>query len=150
MRGSVSKGFLYSSEVAGFCLGVIVALLAVAVVAFVLRNRSISRGRTAYLVALHCNGRHRLGQAQVSTRSVRWFAMRSMSVRPSHVWNRGDLELGPPRSAHKGSYLSLTEPVRVVCRVGDSTFEITMNRADYTALRSWSESAPPGIHADVA
>lgn len=146
----MSKGFLHSSELVAFGVGVLLALVAVAVVAFVLRNRSIGRGHTAYLVAVQKGPHFRLGQAQVSTSSVRWFGMRSMSVRPSQVWRRGDLELGPPRPAPKNSSMVLTDPVRVTCRIDDRTFEIAMNNADYTALRSWSESAPPGIHADVA
>lgn len=146
----MSREFQHSSAIAGFVLGIVVALLVVALVAFVVRNRSINRGRTAYLVALQTGGHYRLGQVQVSTSSVKWFPMRSLSMRPAHVWRRGDLDLGAPRKAPKTSYISITEAVRVGCTAGSDTFEITLNMADYTALRSWSESAPPGIHADIA
>lgn len=146
----MSKEFQHSGVIAGFVLGIIVALVVFAVVAFVVRNRSINRGRTAYLVALQVGGHYRLGQAQISSSSVRWFPMRSMSMRPAHVWRRGDLDLGAPRKAPKTSFISITEAVRVRCTADSDTFEITLNMADYTALRSWSESAPPGIHADVA
>ncbi len=146
----MSRDLQYSSEIAGFIVGILIGLLVVAVVVFIARNRSINRGRTAYLVALQVSGRYRLGQAQISTSSVKWFAMRSLSMRPTHVWRRGDLELGPPRKAPKGSHISITEAVRVDCAADSGTFQITLNMADYTALRSWSESAPPGIQADVA
>ncbi|MEO8851395.1 MAG: DUF2550 family protein [Allobranchiibius sp.] len=146
----MSEDFQHSGEVAGFVLGVVVALFAAAVAVFIARNRSINQGRTAYLVALRIDGRYRLGQAQVSTASVKWFPMRSLSMRPAHVWRRGDLDLGAPHKAPRTSYISITEAVRVSCTAESDTFEITLNMADYTALRSWSESAPPGIHADVA
>ncbi len=149
MHSVASEDFLRSGELAAFLLGVVVALIAVAVFAFVVRNRVISRGHTAFLVAVKQGHHFRLGQAQLTASSIRWYGMRSLSPRPSMVWYRGDLELGPP-SAAPGASLSLTDAVRVTCRVGGDDVDITMNSGDYTALRSWSESAPPGIHADVA
>lgn len=142
--------FVKSGEFAVIFLAVLIVLVALAVTALVLRNRTIGRGNTSYLVSVQYGGRHRMGQALVSTSNVRWYVMRSLSVRPTYVWRRGDLELGPPRplAARRSPYL--TDPVRVGCKIGDHDFEITMNNADYAALRSWSESAPPGIHADVA
>lgn len=142
--------FVKSGEFAAIFLAVLIVLVALAVTALVLRNRTIGRGQAAYLVSVHYGGRHRMGQAIVSTSDVRWYMMRSVSLRPTYVWRRGDLELGPPRplAARRSPYL--TDPVRVSARMGEEDFEITMNNADYAALRSWSESAPPGIHADVA
>lgn len=146
----MTHDFVKSSEFVAIVLAVLLLLAAAAVSALVVRNRTIGRGNTSYLVSVHYGGRHRMGQALVSTSSVRWFVMRSFSVRPTYVWRRGELELGPPRplAARRSPYL--TDPVRVSARMGNEDFEITMNNVDYAALRSWSESAPPGIHADVA
>lgn len=142
--------FVKSGEFAVLFLAVLTLLVAVAVIALVFRNRAIGRGNTAYLVSVRYGGRHRMGQALVSTSSVRWYMMRSFSLRPRYVWRRGDLELGPPRPLAPRRSPYLTNPVRVSCKIGDHDFEITMNNVDYAALRSWSESAPPGIHANVA
>lgn len=142
--------FVKSSEFVALALAIMALLVMVAISALIIRNRTIGRGSTSYLVSVHYGGRHRMGQALVSTSSVRWFMMRSVSVRPTYVWRRGELELGPPRplAARRSPYL--TDPVRVSARMGEEDFEITMNNVDYAALRSWSESAPHGIHVDVA
>lgn len=142
--------FVRSSEFVGLALILILLALVGAAAAVVLRNRTIGRGTTAYLVAVQHNGRSRLGQALVSTTDVRWFLMRSVSLRPSCVWPRGEIELGPPRPLPGGASAHLMDPVRVSCRIGERNFDIVMNNVDYAALRSWSESSPPGVRADVA
>ena len=41
------------------------------------------------------------------------------------------------------------DAVSVDVRCGEEAFTIAMAPGDYTAMRSWSESAPPGLHADA-
>ena len=64
--------------------------------------------------------------------------------------HRGDLDLGAPQPLTRNKPIAIIDPVRVECTVGGDTFLIAIAPGDYTALRSWSESAPPGRNANVA
>lgn len=80
------------------------------------------------------------------------FGSGGFSMRPEHQWDRPRLELGVARALDEGcpSLRAQGIPTAVTCRYGEESFELAMGRHDYTALRSWLESVPPGWNSNVA
>lgn len=72
--------------------------------------------------------------------------------RRRHHWERSALELGMAQEAP--SELALGFPpdglTTVSCHYGRQRFELTLGTQQYTALRSWLESVPPGWNANIA
>lgn len=70
---------------------------------------------------------------------------------PRHVWDRTSLRLGlarqPDADFPRAETLGLTQ---VSCRYGSQGFDLVLDSRRYTALRSWTESVPPGWNANVA
>lgn len=138
---------LISAEVIGACLLIVILVL----VAMVLRRQAIARGQTVTLVALARGDGWKLGIARFSASSVQWFPLVGVGLRPRAEWTRGELVLDVPVSLDgRIRPPAIIDPVGVTCRSGGKEFRIALAEGDYTALRSWSESAPPGLNANVA
>lgn len=133
--------------------GEIFILLAVCVVvgalcAMVYRTRALSRsGNLAILATRFPRGQWRTGMVRYRADRLEWFTFRSLRFRPERTWRRGEFVLGS-RSSLEGEALprAMTgDAVSVDVECGGERFQIAMAPGDYTALRSWSESAPPGL-----
>lgn len=123
----------------------IIVLFAVVVIAYaVARRRFLVYGRWAMLMALRDGRRWRTGMVRMNAHEIEWFSMRGVLFRPTHVWRRHEFELGAP-SRPDVPVTSLNDPVQLDCTFGGDDFIVAVSRFDYTALRSWSESAPPGL-----
>lgn len=128
----------------------VVLVIVLGLVALVVRRRVIARGEPLAMVALRRGDSWKLGMTRLSTDSVQWFPVIGASVRPRVVWRRGELDLGAPGPVTVAKPIAMPDPVQVECTVGIDHFLIAIAPGDYTALRSWSESAPPGLNANVA
>lgn len=75
-----------------------------------------------------------------------------LAMRPRHQWQRALLDLGQARPADPAEFGCPIPPgaTTVTCRYQGESFELTLSRQHYTALRSWLESVPPGWNANVA
>lgn len=131
-------------------LACIALLIALGLAAMVLRRRLIARGEPLAMVALRRGDGWRLGMTRFSTDSVQWFTVIGVGLRPRCVWRRGELDLGAPTPVTRAKPVAMIDPVQVECTIGEERFLIAVAPGDYTALRSWSESAPPGLNANVA
>ncbi|MBB2890276.1 DUF2550 family protein [Flexivirga oryzae] len=128
----------------------VVLVIVLGLVALVVRRRVIARGEPLAMVALRRGDGWKLGMTRLTTDSVQWFPVIGMRVRPILVWRRGELDLGAPRPVAHTKPIAMVDPVQVECTIGEERFLIAIAPGDYTALRSWSESAPPGLNANVA
>ncbi|MDE9365951.1 DUF2550 family protein [Luteipulveratus sp. YIM 133132] len=138
------------TRLAGEVLGGVCLLLVLIACAFVLRRQAIARGCPLMLMARQKPSGWTLGMARVTASEVCWFPFLGFSVRPRDRWVRGDLDLGAPLPIHGGRPVSMPDAVSVSCSSRAGDFTIALSSADYTALRSWAESAPPGLNANVA
>lgn len=116
----------------------------------VVRRRLIARGEPLAMVAVQRGEGWKLAMTRFSTDSVQLFAVIGFGLRPRAVWRRGDLDLGAPTALLRNKPIAIIDPVQVGCTVNGEQFRIAIAPGDYTALRSWSESAPPGLNANVA
>lgn len=119
-------------------------------VGLVLRRRAIARGGPVMLLALSRDPGWSLGLARVTASEIAWFPLLGWNLRPRERWIRGDLDLGSPDPIQQSRPIGVIDPVKVICNSGAHDFIIALSAGDYTALRSWSESAPPGLNANVA
>ncbi|WP_265444916.1 DUF2550 family protein [Flexivirga meconopsidis] len=135
----------------GVGLACLVLLIVLVLAGMVLRRRLIARGEPMALVAV-ARGEDgwQLGMTRLTTHNVQWFALVGLGLRPARVWARGELDLGSPAQITGNRPIAIMDPVQVDCSADGSTFRIAVARGDYTALRSWSESAPPGRGVNVA
>lgn len=131
-------------------LACVLLLIVLGLVMLVVRRRLIARGEPLAMVALERGDGWKLGMTKLTTDSVLWFAVIGFSLRPRCVWRRGELDLGTPGPVTRAKPLAIIDPVQVDCLTGSEQFRIAIAPGDYTALRSWSESAPPGLNANVA
>lgn len=129
------------------CLGLLVVL---GLAALVLRRRLIARGEPLAMVAVQRGDGWKLVMTRFSIDAVQLYSVIGVGIRPRTVWRRGDLDLGAPAPLTRNRPIAITDPVQVECTVGRERFVIAIAPGDYTALRSWSESAPPGLNANVA
>ena len=102
------------------------------------------------LLAIKRDDGWQLGMARLTISSAQWFTVIGLSLRPRSVWRRGDFDLGPPTTVEGICPVAVVVPVQVDCFVAGEQVRIALAEGDYTALRSWSESAPPGLNANVA
>lgn len=143
----MTHDLLISVEVA---VGLVVLFVVAIVAFFLLRRRFIGGGNPLMLVYLKAGNRARTGFLAVTPDDVQWFPFLSLRLRPKHRWRRGDVNLGAPEPVGGQRFSTLAEPVAVECEADERTFHLVLSSSDYTALRSWSESAPPGLNANVA
>lgn len=126
-----------------------VIAVVVALGAMVYRTRSLSReGNLAVLATKYPNGSWRTGMVRYRPDRLEWFSFRTLRFSPERIWPRGEFVLGS-RNPLDDSQLPRAmsgDAVAVDVECGREKFSIAMAPGDYTALRSWSESAPPGVH----
>ena len=132
----------------GEVLGAAVLLTLVAIGLLVARRRLLAHGRWAMLLAIEQHGRWRLGMARPDAQRIEWFPMRAVRLQPAVVWLRHEFELGP-LDPDPVSVAGLTDAVQLDGTFGGRRYRVAVSRFDYTALRSWSESAPPGLTVPV-
>lgn len=131
-------------------LACLLLVIVVLMAGLVLRRRVISHGEPMSLMAISRHSGWRLGMIRLTTDNVQWFPLIGVGLRPKHVWCRAELDLGAPGPLSGTRPLAITDPVEVRCTAGGCHFLLIVARGDYTALRSWSESSPPGLNANVA
>lgn len=131
-------------------LACLLILVVLGLGSLIVRRRLIAGGEPLAMVAVQRRDGWKLQMTRFSIDSVQGFSVIGVGIRPSFVWRRGDLDLGAPSTLTRNKPIAITDPVQVECTVGDETFLIALAPGDYTALRSWSESAPPGLNANVA
>ncbi|GGB15506.1 hypothetical protein GCM10011492_01500 [Flexivirga endophytica] len=131
-------------------LACLLLLVVLGLASLIVRRHLIARGEPLAMVAVERGEGWKLRMTRFSTDSVQGFSVIGVGLRPRFVWRRGDLDLGAPSVLARNKPIAITDPVQVECTVGDETFLIAIAPGDYTALRSWSESAPPGLNANVA
>lgn len=131
-------------------LAVIVVLLGLG--AMVLRTRTLARDGNLAVMAVRYPGQAwRTGMVRYRHDRLEWFSFRSITTSPRRTWARGDFFLGSRAALEDSDRPSALsgDAVSVDVRCGEESFTIAMAPGDYTAMRSWSESAPPGLHADA-
>lgn len=135
----------------GEILGVILVLMALASAGLIVRRNAIARGGPMVLMSVRTDpdASWRTGMARVGNDEVAWFPIIGVRVRPSLSWQRGSLELGPPQAPDQRP-VSMTDPVQVSFMAQDAQVDVVVPRSGYTTVRSWSESAPPGLNTNVA
>lgn len=128
-------------------LGGLLLLVAIIVALLLIRRGRIARCGPMVLMSLRRDDRWHAGMARVGIADIAWFPLFGVRLRPSAQWERGALVLGAPQDPpHRPA--TMGDPVLVPFDQGDSTVEVVLSRGDYTAVRSWSESAPPGLNAN--
>lgn len=133
--------------VTGEILGGLLLLVAIIVGLLLMRRGQIARGGPMVLMSLRRDDAWRAGMARVGVTDIAWFPLFGVRLRPTRQWARGQLVLGAPeKPPHRPT--SMAEPVLVSFDQNADTVEVLLSRADYTAVRSWSESAPPGLNAN--
>lgn len=143
----MTHDLLISVEVA---VGLVLLVVVATVGYFLVRRRIIGRGNPLMLVYLKAGSRPRTGFLAVTPDDVQWFPFLSPRLRPKYRWRRGDVTLGPPERISGQRFATLAEPVAVDCQTDSGSYHLVLSASDYTAFRSWSESAPPGLNANVA
>ena len=116
----------------------------------VYRTRSLGReGQLAIMAIRFPRGNWRTGMVRYRADRLEWFAFRSLGQTPERTWDRGEFYLGSRQllRAEETPRAMTGDAVSVDVEYGAQRFSIAMSPGDYTALRSWSESAPPGLHA---
>lgn len=128
-------------------LGGLLLLVAITVGLLIMRRSRISRGGPMVLMSLCRDDRWRAGMARVGISDIAWYPLFGVRARPTEQWERGHLVLGAPREpTHRPATMS--DPVLVSFDQDREMLEVMLSRSDYTAVRSWSESAPPGLNAN--
>lgn len=131
-------------EVVGVLLLLFVAVISYAVA----RRRYIIRGHWGMILAIRQGDHWRAGMVRTAADRIEWFSLRGVRLRPTYSWARNEFDLGAPVRSPE-PILPLSDPVQLDCKLGGKPFRIAVSRYDYTALRSWSESSPPGLRSGV-
>lgn len=134
-------------------VGVLVAVAVLLLAGVFVRRRVLARGRLLTLCGLRPLGgdRWRLGLARLGSSQLEWFPLVGVSFRPHRSWERVGLDLEAPVTMEGTERIDLlVDAVSVRCYHGDEGFDLAVQPAAYTALRSWWEAAPPGSRANVA
>jgi hypothetical protein len=137
-------------------IGVLLLLVLLYGLSLVVRRRWITRhGGTfelSHRVRSGATGRWRktgrgwvLGLGRYSGGTLEFFRIFSLSPRPLHVMDRGDLTYDGQRSPAGGESHSLyAGHVVVSCHSSTVEFDLAMDPAAVTGFLSWLEAAPPG------
>ena len=141
----------YALTAAEIILVLVVSVVLLGLAFLVYRTRLLSReGQLAVLALKFPRGNWRTGMVRYRPDRLEWFSFRTIRMVPQFTWERGEFYLGSrqPLPAGEVPRAMSGDAVRVDVACGAQEFSIAMAPHDYTALRSWSESAPPGLHAD--
>ena len=136
--------------ITGEVIAAVIVLLVLALAGLIVRRQTIARSGPLSLAALERQpGSWRLGFVRVAHDDIRWYPLVGVTTRAARRWQRGDLVLGAP-STEGTPRVPIPDMVVVECRAAGGQFRLALSAGDYTAVRSWSESAPPGLNANVA
>ncbi|MEP6651582.1 MAG: DUF2550 family protein [Lapillicoccus sp.] len=142
---------LLSAEIA---VGVLFVLLVTFFAATYARRRVISRGAILFVPCgwrANRRNRWRLGHLRLGNTRLEWFSLLGISPRPQRGWDRVTVDLEAPRPVRRSDVIDfMPDAVPVPCTYNGGHFELALSPGAYTALRSWSEAAPPGSAANVA
>jgi hypothetical protein len=140
-----------SAEIA---VGALLLLFLVFLVATYARRRVISRGAILFVPCgwrANRRNRWRLGHLRLDNTRLEWFSLLGFSARPQRGWDRVGVDLDAPRSVRRSDLIDfMPDAVPVPCSAPGQRFELGLTPGAYTALRSWTEAAPPGSTASVA
>lgn len=87
-----------------------------------------------------------MGMARTLPEIIEWYPILGIGLRPKWTLVRESVEFGPPEPMDRRPGV-IQDPVLVDCVCGTDSQQIVVGRADYTQLRSWSESSPPGFNS---
>lgn len=141
---------LFSIEIV---VGVLVALVVLALAATFLRRRFIAHGLPLTVCGLRSStgGQWRVGHLRFADQVLEFYPIGALSVRPRHRWCRHSLMLEvPKRLAASDAIGALPDAWRVPASQDGVSFELGLQGPAYTALRSWQEASPPGYNVNVA
>ncbi|MEO7060457.1 MAG: DUF2550 domain-containing protein [Lapillicoccus sp.] len=141
---------LVSAEV---LVGVLAALVGIALLVVFVRRRAIARDNPLTLCGVRRLGgtRWRLGLLRLGPTRLEWFPLLGVTLRPSHGWERLGLDVDAPVRLEGVDRIDLLpDAVGIRCYYDDRQFDLALQPPHYTALRSWLEAAPPGSRANVA
>ncbi|MDN5797975.1 MAG: DUF2550 domain-containing protein [Intrasporangium sp.] len=141
---------LVSTEIV---IGILLVAVALVLVVTYARRRYIAHGQPLTVCAVRPESvkRWRLGLIKFGDNALEWYALGGVSVRPRHRWARQSLLLETPGPLPPGESIPVIPAAqRVPCTSGSERFDLALAHADYTALRSWQEAAPPGYNVNVA
>jgi hypothetical protein len=145
----VHELWLTSEFVVGGCLFIVVFVLG----AVFSRRRLIARGKPLTVCALReaDDDRWRFGLVRYGATGLEWFTLAGIALRPARRWERTLLEFGASRPLEAGERPESLIPgaLRVDCSYREARFELALDEAPYTALRSWLEASPPGRNINV-
>lgn len=127
-------------------LGVLVTLAILFVIWVVVRRWLITKDHLMILMARRRGDFWVMGMVRSGTDVIEWFPVLGFGLRPSWGARRDELEFGPPQPTDRRPGV-IQDPVLVECTVAGRAEQVVVSRGDYTALRSWSESSPPGFNA---
>jgi hypothetical protein len=78
---------------------------------------------------------------------VEWFRIRSLSLRPRHVFVRREVQLRGRRAPRaEEMHWIPTSAMVVECALSGTIIELAMSADALTGFLSWMEAAPPGQH----
>ncbi|TQJ13929.1 uncharacterized protein DUF2550 [Yimella lutea] len=127
-------------------LGVLFALPIAFVCWVIVRRWLITKDHLMILMARRRGDFWVMGMTRTQAASIEWFPVLGIGLTPGWTVRREDAEFGPPLAAEKVPSV-IQEPVLVDCTVGGEVHRLAISRGDYTQLRSWSESSPPGFNS---
>lgn len=135
-------GALLTVEVA---VSVLVAVAVGCIIWIAVRRWLITRDHLMILMARRRGDLWVMGMARTTAESVEWFPVLGLGLRPRWVLRRQEVEFGPPLPAGRVPAV-IQDPVTVECTADGLEQRVAVSRGDYTQLRSWSESSPPGLN----
>ena len=125
----------------------VAVLLAVLLIAFLLRRRFLLSGLGAVTMWLRRTGSPRwlLGVAWYGGDTLLWYRALSLSVRPEEQLCRSELRIQGRRGAAREDVALPEDVVVLTCQTGSGRQDLAMEPATVTGFLSWVESAPPGM-----
>jgi hypothetical protein len=126
-------------------LVLVVVLVALLVVAFLVRRRLLLTGIGAVTMWLRPAGSPRwsVGVAWYGGDTLLWYRALSLSVRPQQRLCRAGFRIEGRRRAGRDDVVLPAEVVVLECRTDAGPQELAMESSTVTGFLSWVESAPP-------
>ncbi|MDT4997575.1 MAG: hypothetical protein QOD45_1643 [Pseudonocardiales bacterium] len=131
-------------------LGLVLVLLAAALLAVALRRRVLQRSGGTVDLALRLKPQARgggwvLGVGRFVEDDLQWYRVFSLSPRPRRRMSRRDLRVVEQRRPRDGETFALSEDAVVMsCRTGTGPVELGMGPSAVTGFLAWLEARPPG------
>ncbi|PRZ43400.1 uncharacterized protein DUF2550 [Antricoccus suffuscus] len=127
----------------------LIAVMAVLLVAFLVRRRVLVTSRGAIEMSVHRGrgpfGGWALGVATFSGGELRWYRLASLRPGPAERFSRSDGSISGRRSP-RADELTWIPPDAVIfeCTSAHGPQTIALSKSASTGLLSWWESVPPG------